>query len=62
MLIKQNVLTEDELKKALELQKGSGKKIGEVLVDNGFKRMMQTVLVAKGEKNRITRLCGREGR
>ena len=24
MLIKQNVLTEDELKKALELQKGSG--------------------------------------
>ena len=25
MLIKQNVLTEDELKKALELQKGSGK-------------------------------------
>lgn len=36
LLIKQNVLTEDELKKALELQKGSGKKIGEVLVDNGF--------------------------
>ena len=36
MLIRQNVLTEDELKKALELQKGSGKKIGEVLVDNGF--------------------------
>jgi len=26
------------------------------------KRMMQTVLVAKGEENRITRLCGREGR
>ena len=36
MFIRQNVLTEDELKKALELQKGSGKKIGEVLVDNGF--------------------------
>ena len=36
LLIKQNVLTEEELKKALELQKGSGKKIGEVLVDNGF--------------------------
>lgn len=36
LLIKQNVLTEDELKRALELQKGSGKKIGEVLVDNGF--------------------------
>ena len=35
-MIKQNVLTEEELKKALELQKGSGKKIGEVLVDNGF--------------------------
>ena len=36
LLIRQNVLTEDELRKALELQKGSGKKIGEVLVDNGF--------------------------
>ena len=36
LLIKQNVLTEEELKKALEMQKGSGKKIGEVLVDNGF--------------------------
>ena len=36
LLIKQNVLTEEELKRALELQKGSGKKIGEVLVDNGF--------------------------
>ena len=36
LLIKQNVLTEEELKKALELQKGSGKKIGEVLVDSGF--------------------------
>ena len=35
-MIEQNVLTEEELKKALELQKGSGKKIGEVLVDNGF--------------------------
>ena len=36
LLIKQNVLTEDELKKALALQKGTGKKIGEVLVENGF--------------------------
>lgn len=36
LLTEQNVLTEEELKKALELQKGSGKKIGEVLVDNGF--------------------------
>ena len=36
LLIKQNVLTEDELTKALELQKGTGKKIGEVLVDNGM--------------------------
>lgn len=36
LLIRQNVLTEEELKKALALQKGSGKKIGEVLVDNGF--------------------------
>ena len=36
LLIKQNVLTEEELAKALVLQKGSGKKIGEVLVDEGF--------------------------
>lgn len=36
LLIKQNVLTQEELKKALTLQKGSGKKIGEVLVENGF--------------------------
>ena len=36
LLIKQNLLKEEELNKALELQKGSGKKIGEVLVDNGF--------------------------
>lgn len=36
LLIRQGVLTEEELKRALELQKGSGKKIGEVLVDNGF--------------------------
>jgi len=26
------------------------------------KRMVQTVVVAKGEETRITRLCGREGR
>lgn len=36
LLIKQNVLTEEQLKKALQLQKGSGKKIGEILVENGF--------------------------
>lgn len=36
LLIKQKVLTEEELKKALQLQKGTGKKIGEVLVDNGM--------------------------
>ena len=38
ILIKQNVLTEEQLKQALELQKGSGKKIGEVLVDSGMMR------------------------
>ena len=32
ILIKQHIITEDQLKKALELQKGTGKKIGEVLV------------------------------
>ena len=36
ILIKQNVLTEEQLKKALEMQKGTGKKIGEVLVDSGM--------------------------
>lgn len=36
LLIRQDVLTEEKLKKALELQKGTGKKIGEVLVENGF--------------------------
>lgn len=30
ILIKQHIITEDQLKKALELQKGTGKKIGEV--------------------------------
>ena len=36
LLIKQDVLTEENLKKALDMQKGSGKKIGEILVENGF--------------------------
>ena len=36
LLVKQNVLTEEDLGKALQKQKGSGKKIGEVLVDEGF--------------------------
>ena len=36
ILIKQNVLTEEQLKKALDMQKGTGKKIGEVLVDSGM--------------------------
>lgn len=36
LLIKQNVLTQEELDRALQMQKGTGKKIGEVLVDNGF--------------------------
>lgn len=36
LLIRQDVLSEEKLKKALELQKGTGKKIGEVLVENGF--------------------------
>lgn len=36
LLIKQKVLTEEELQRALGLQRGSGRKIGEVLVDEGF--------------------------
>ena len=35
ILIKQHIITEDQLKKALELQKGTGKKIGEIIVDSG---------------------------
>ena len=36
ILVKQHVITEEQLKQALELQKGTGKKIGEVMVDNGI--------------------------
>lgn len=36
LLVNQDVLTQDDLNKALAMQKGSGKKIGEVLVDEGF--------------------------
>lgn len=36
LLVKQGVITGDQLKKALDMQRGSGKKIGEVLVDEGF--------------------------
>ena len=36
ILIKQHIITEDQLKKALELQKGTCKKIGEVFVDSGM--------------------------
>lgn len=36
LLVKYEVLTEEDLQKGLELQKGSGKKLGEVLVDNNI--------------------------
>ena len=36
ILVKQHVITEEQLKQALDLQKGTGKKIGEVMVDNGI--------------------------
>ena len=36
LLVKYNVLTEADLQKGLELQKGSGKKLGEVLVENNI--------------------------
>ncbi len=36
LLVKYDVLTEEDLQKGLELQKGSGKKLGEVLVDNNI--------------------------
>ncbi|MBQ7464713.1 MAG: Flp pilus assembly complex ATPase component TadA, partial [Lachnospiraceae bacterium] len=36
LLVKYDVLTEEDLQKGLELQKGSGKKLGEVLVENNI--------------------------
>ena len=36
MLIYARLLTEEQLMKALDLQKGSGKRLGTVLIDNGF--------------------------
>ena len=36
ILVKQHVITEEQLKQALDLQKGTGKKIGEVMVDSGI--------------------------
>lgn len=36
LLVKQKVLSQENLEKALQMQKGSGKKIGEVLADEGF--------------------------
>ena len=36
LLIQQNVLTEEQLRAALQMQKGTNKKIGEILVEEGF--------------------------
>ena len=36
MLISRGVISEDQLNKALELQKTQGKRLGQTLVDNGF--------------------------
>ena len=36
IIVKQHVITEEQLKQALDLQKGTGKKIGEVMVDSGI--------------------------
>ena len=36
ILVKQNVINEDQLQKALELQRGSGRKLGETMVDEGI--------------------------
>ena len=36
ILVKQHVITEEQLKQALDLQKGTGKTIGEVMVDSGI--------------------------
>ena len=36
LLVGQKMITEEQLKKALEDQRGTGRKIGEVLVDDGF--------------------------
>ena len=36
LLLRQNVITEEQLKLGLEQQKKSGRKLGRVLVENGF--------------------------
>ena len=36
MLIEENLITQEQLEKALKLAKESGKKIGETLVENGY--------------------------
>lgn len=36
LLIQQNVLTKEQLEQALQMQKGTNKKIGEILVEKGF--------------------------
>ena len=35
-LVRDGIITEDQLKKALEMQKGSGRKLGETLIDAGM--------------------------
>lgn len=36
LLVKSEVITEEQLKEALDLQKGTGRKLGEVLMDQGY--------------------------
>ena len=35
-LVRDGIITEEQLKKALEMQKGSGRKLGETLIDAGM--------------------------
>ena len=35
-LVLSNTITEEQLEKALEVQKGSGKRLGEVMIDQGL--------------------------
>lgn len=53
-LVKSGAITEEQLKKALELQKGSGRKLGETLVDVGMvteETIAQVLAVQLGYEN-----------
>ena len=50
VLVNSNTITEEQLNRALELQKGTGKKLGEVLVDEN---MVNEESIAKALSNQL---------